>query len=64
MHEHIAKARLLEIAEKGTRFTKQEFDHFKACNDCLLAYAKSILQVARTKVKRRQKQRSTSRREQ
>jgi len=56
MLEHIAKARLLELADTGTRFTRPEFDHFKACNECLVAYAKSILQVARMNVRRKYKQ--------
>jgi hypothetical protein len=49
------KERLLEIADKEIRFAKPEFDHLKKCNECLVAYAKSILQVARAKAKTKRK---------
>ena len=61
MHEHIVKARLLEIAAKEIRFAKPEFDHIQKCNECLVTYAKSILEVARTNAKNKSKEPSTHR---
>jgi hypothetical protein len=51
MQEHIMQKRLLEVAEKETRFTASEFGHFKKCNQCLVAYAQAILEVARTRAR-------------
>ena len=43
--------RLHEIAQEETRLTHEEFDHIDTCQECLTGYARSILQVARTRAK-------------
>jgi hypothetical protein len=55
MYEHLPTGRLLEVADKETRFTEAEVKHLEKCNDCLGVYAKSILQVARERARERAK---------
>jgi hypothetical protein len=58
MDPHVVKNRLIEVADKGTRFTKLEFDHLEKCADCVGLYAKAILHVARTRAKKKSRKRS------
>jgi hypothetical protein len=60
MDDHITNKRLLEVAEKETRLTPLEFAHLDQCTDCLEVYAKSILQVARTRAQHKEKNNSSS----
>jgi len=55
MDDHIKKKRLLELADKGLRFSEPEFGHLDKCDECLSLYARSILQVARTRAKNKRK---------
>jgi DNA polymerase III delta prime subunit len=59
MHSHNKAKRLLEIADKETRLTESELDHLEKCSECLALYAKSILEVARTRAKDKLKKPST-----
>jgi len=51
VHEHIIEKRLLEFADEESRLTQAEFDHLEACSECLAAYGKFILQVARDRAR-------------
>lgn len=49
--EHIREKRLLEIADEQTRLAAAESGHLETCTECLTAFAKSILHVARARAK-------------
>jgi hypothetical protein len=51
MQQHVRSKRLLEVADKETRLTEAELEHLEICIECQALYAKSILQVARTRAK-------------
>lgn len=53
LNKHIWKKRLLEIADQQTRLAATEFEHLETCNECLRAFAKSILEVARARAKQK-----------
>jgi len=54
--EHIGDGKLLEMAET-TQWTNAEFSHLEQCRECLAVYARSILQVARSRARAKSKQR-------
>jgi hypothetical protein len=51
VHEHVIEKRLLEFADEESRLTQSEFDHLETCSECLAAYAKFILQLARDRAR-------------
>ena len=53
MSEHIRENRLAKVAGEGSRLTETELAHLTRCNECLAAYAKSILRVARLNAKKK-----------
>ena len=49
--EHISNQRLAKIAGENSRLSETELAHLSGCSDCLAAYGRSILQVARATAK-------------
>jgi hypothetical protein len=47
MTEHVPEIRLREAAARDLRLSAQELDHLEKCENCLTAFSKIILQVAR-----------------
>lgn len=41
----------MEVVDKEVRLSEDEFDHMEKCIECQTAFAKSILQVARTRAR-------------
>jgi hypothetical protein len=53
LNDHIWTKRLLEIADEQSRLAAAEFEHLEICNECLTLFAKSILEVARARAKKK-----------
>jgi len=51
--EHIRPHRLLEVVEKDVRLTLRELEHIENCTECVDAFSKSILQVAKERAKKK-----------
>jgi hypothetical protein len=51
MREHISNKRLAKIAAEDSRLSATELAHLSGCSDCMAAYGRSILQVARDTAK-------------
>jgi len=51
--EHIRPHRLLEVVEKDVRLTLRELEHIENCTECVYAFSKSILQVAKERAKKK-----------
>jgi hypothetical protein len=51
MGDHISNKRLAKIAGEDSRLSATELAHLSGCSDCLAAYSRSILQVARDTAK-------------
>jgi hypothetical protein len=45
MGEHIQRDRLLELAEKDFIFDEPEWEHMRACDECLNGFAQLVHQL-------------------
>jgi hypothetical protein len=58
--EHLSPKTLKNLVERNTRPSTDELDHMETCEECLTAFSKMILQVARDSARKKSKMKAVA----